>query len=632
MKNILVVEKLNIFNIFVALAYRIFRFEVHFFKISERIVNWRLIKFLPFRQCSFEECKNIDFKYIVGKNGDSIDKITNEILDSDLLNIFIPFLINIKDSQKKNKLLLKEYVLHRCSSINDIYTWIDGYFIDFTKNEYKIYLLGNICNIGARFLEIRSDNNKVIPLVSSNSFIVFSILLKVFGAILRKVFFIINKAIPSYSNNNSQFSLISNNISSLKYSVLYFPHRGIFYGDLLIKDNFYSKDSNSVFFPSNILHVELENISLTKVQHNYYKKNNIETVIFPKSSVGEISSILFYVLSEIGFKKTLFFLKKDSFQFFVFLRNTVKFLSTRALIEKYYKPKLVLVGYEILFPLVLSLAFESLKIKTIATQERFLPTFFSYIFFFIDTYLCNSELVRKTINNSDNKIANNCIPCGQIRTDLLFEFQENNNLKNDRFTIVAFDYHSDTNSNNNRLEAIINWKANASFYRDLCNLAKLFPQIDIIVRGKNNDWTKIPFFNDILTSVDRIPNIWIDSDYSRLNKQYELASYSDLVIAKPTSIADEVLALGKRVIFYDYFPNSSHHFASEYFNYRNYNIFAFSFHELHGMVELILNGGELLTETEILDLQIMTNNIPADGKAHKRVMKILDTIYSEVDL
>ena len=257
-----------------------------------------------------------------------------------------------------------------------------------------------------------------------------------------------------------------------------------------------------------------------------------------------------------------------------------------------------------------------------------MTTFFSHFSFSIDTYLCNSQLICETIKTSNDKFVNNCIPCGQSRSDIILNYQKNITSKNERFIIVAFDFHSDPDFNSNRLNIMINWKANARFYEDLYNLAQGFPQVDIIIRGKDINWTKVPFFKDILNKVNAMSNIWIDEDYSKLNRQYELASRSDLVIAKYTSIGDETIALGKRVIYYDYLPNSTHHFASEYFKYNNYNVYAYSYIQLEQMVQTILNGDELLTDAEILDLQVITNNIPADGRVKQRVMKNLDNIYA----
>ena len=86
------------------------------------------------------------------------------------------------------------------------------------------------------------------------------------------------------------------------------------------------------------------------------------------------------------------------------------------------------------------------------------------------------------------------------------------------------------------------------------------------------------------------------------------------------------------IIYYDYFPNSTHYFASEYFKYNNYNVYAYSYIQLEQMVQSILNGFELLTDAEVLELQILINNAPADGKVKHRVMKTLDIIYAETCL
>lgn len=634
MTNILVVERLTIFNLFIVIIYKIFKFEVYIFKFSKKLANWRLLKFLSLRVCNFEECIDIDFDYFGGKNGDAIDEVTSKFVNSDLLNNFIPLFTNVKDSRKKHKLLVKEYVLGRCANLNDIYIWIEGYFINHKENSLNIYLLGDICKIGAHFLKIRSNSIKVSPVLSSNLFIVFNVSLRVFRALYKKILTIIYRVIPTKSSkiNINQLSFISNNVNTLIYKVLYFPHQSIFYGDLYVKDNFYSKDMNSVFYPSNILHIELENITITEDQYKYYRDKDITTVMLPKLEVRKSYNYLIYILSEIGLKKTLLFLRKDFILFCVFLLNALKFLSIKDLIKKNFNAKLVLVGYDILFPKILSLAFESLKIRTIATQERFIPTFFSHFSFLIDTYLCNSQLICETIKTSNDKFVNNCISCGQSRSDIVLNYKKNITSQNERFTIVAFDYESNSDFNNNRLKVCGNWRENASFYKDLCNLAEGFPQVDIIIRGKNTNWIKIPFFKDVLNKVNAISNIWIDEDYSKLNRQYELASRSDLVIAKYTSIGDELIALGKRVIYYDYFPNSTHHFASEYFKYNNYNVYAYSYIQLEQMVQTILNGGELLTDAEVLELQILTNNAAADGKAKHRVMKTLDIIYAETCL
>ena len=111
MKKILVVKRLNIFNIFLVMLYKFFKFEVYIFEFSGKIVSWRLVKFISLQKCNFEECIDIDLSRYGGNIGNPIDEITNNWVDSELLDNFVPFFTNVKDSHIKNRLLIREYIL-----------------------------------------------------------------------------------------------------------------------------------------------------------------------------------------------------------------------------------------------------------------------------------------------------------------------------------------------------------------------------------------------------------------------------------------------------------------------------------------------------------------------------------------
>ena len=632
MKKIILVQQLNSLNILFVMVYKFLNFEIYVYEFSKTITNWRLIKFLQLEKCNFEDCSDINLSLYGGNITNAVDQVTNKLLDNDILNNFEFFYTNVKDSNKKIRLTIQEFLLNRFIPLNNILIWTDGYFKGHNKDNLAIYLLCNISKAEKEFVKIQFTDLNVKPILSSNLLMIFILFTKFLMSVFKKILGIIFGAITIKSHKDKKLnsSFISKDIDTSVFPILYFPHKSIFYGDLFIKDNFYSEDIDSVFSPSNLLHIELGGISLSAKQSEYYKANKIKTVIFPNVGIKNICVYLTYIFGEIGLKKVLQLLRKDFVMFCVCLFTTVKFLSNKDLISKNYKAKLVLSGYDILFPIILSLAFESLKIKTIAVQERFLPTFFSHYPFILDTYLCNSELVCKSIKKSNTKFVNSCIPCGQIRTDILVNYQKNISTKNRRFTIVVFDFHSDPDFDNNRLNVLINWKENASFYKDICSLARELPEVDIIIRGKDCNWTKIPFFKDVVSNINATSNIWVDDDYSEFNKQYKLASMSDLVIARYSSIGDEIMALGKRVIYYDYFTNSSHYFASDYFNYNNLDVFAYSYIQLKRMTQAIINNDELLTEIDLLELQKMTNNAPADGNVKNRVIENLNIIYNQV--
>jgi hypothetical protein len=179
----------------------------------------------------------------------------------------------------------------------------------------------------------------------------------------------------------------------------------------------------------------------------------------------------------------------------------------------------------------------------------------------------------------------------------------------------------------NRLEPIINWKANFLFYTDLIRLAKSLPDAHIVIRGKNADWTKISYFESIVNEINSLSNIEVYDDYSRPYLQYEIALRSDLIIAKHTSIGDELIALNKPVLFYDFLPNMDK-LMSNVYDYNLANIFVYSYLELERRTQEVLYNNHYLTNTDLQELQKNVNNGLADGNVKIRIMNFLEDLYS----
>ena len=77
-----------------------------------------------------------------------------------------------------------------------------------------------------------------------------------------------------------------------------------------------------------------------------------------------------------------------------------------------------------------------------------------------------------------------------------------------------------------------------SFLGDIIGLAERHNDVHFIVRAKNADWLL-----DSRTATERgahaVGNVSLDDNYSTLNRTYQLAARSSLIIAKPTSLIDE---------------------------------------------------------------------------------------------
>ena len=232
-------------------------------------------------------------------------------------------------------------------------------------------------------------------------------------------------------------------------------------------------------------------------------------------------------------------------------------------LQEFDNVKIAFVGYDILFPVGLSLALESKGIKTIGTQERLMTHFVNEDCYILDTQFTISNYVSSLMQSKPASFfIKNYIPIGLIRSDKLIKSEPKENTIRKR--ILIFDYHVENNFNFQISSPVLNWSNDLFFRKELIKLAKDFKDYDFIVRGKNIEWTRIPYFKNIIDQWKNAPNITIDADYSEFYRSYNLCNKSDLIIARQTSIADECISKGYDVIIHDYGINYDC-FASSYY-------------------------------------------------------------------
>jgi len=634
MKKILVIKKLNILTFFLILPPLLSRVPIFYYKSSDIFLRPFFIKIskkISLNRVNFEICDDIGVNPILGRKGDYTDKVLCDLLSSDHVAKFNPFFKKINNVDSKLSLLVKKFIIHRCRELYNITMWLNG--VSEFRHNRKVFLLWDICSIGNGFILKSCQNIDIKIIVYSDFFIFFDfvkkasvICFKKIAQLLKKLFILKRKK----DVKESLKSVMTDGIDTASFEILFFPHQSIFYGDLFVKDYFYSDEKKSVFNIKNILHVEFSSLFLNDDKANFYNDNCIKTVLFPKPKLKEYLKNFRYVLSSIGLVNSLMLLKRNALLFFILLFNTVVFLTKKKVVNSSFpSAKIVLVGYEILFPPIVSLLFESLSIKTVAVQERFtVSAIFENFPIFIDTYYSSSNFVCKKIEQSNSKFVNQCIPCGQMRTDLLERLPKKDSDASN--LIVVFDYHSEEDPYKNMLHPDNNWLSNESFYNDICKLANRFKDFNIVIRGKNINWTKISFFKDILELINSIPNLSISKEYKSYGMQYKLASNAKLIIAKHSSIGDEFIASGKPVIFHDFSPNSSKGITREY-DYNKSDIFVYSYDELELKVKSIVEDNFYLKKSKLIELQEIINNGQADGKAVDRVMSNLNALYMEVN-
>ncbi|MGE4556737.1 MAG: hypothetical protein AB7D07_07925 [Desulfovibrionaceae bacterium] len=423
--------------------------------------------------------------------------------------------------------------------------------------------------------------------------------------------------------------------SSPPYKVIYFPHQSIFYGKLFKKDYFYSKDDSSPFFPKNILHLEVRPSPSIQKQLEAQINMGLPTYVMPSINIRHAFFSSMSYIKKLwrgrrillkcgeGNRKLLFYFY-TLYVFYQHYRCLLDVVAPRA--------RLALLGYEMLFPVELSLALKSKGIKTVALQERLYATFMGcYRSFVVDEYLVMSRKIAEIYIKKPCVALQNVTPVGLIRTDTLLSYKKignNSCMKSIRRKVVALDYHSNSDLYEQRTQPNMTWTSNKSFYKDLIHIAIDFPMLDITIRGKNATWLSIDAFCDIACIINFLPNLTVSEDYKQFDTAYKLCSESDLIIAKHTSLADECIAVGQPVLIHDYAHNAKT-IVSKLFDYDGAPFFCHSFKELRQRIEQFLATGSIMNSEEYDVLRNRFFDGLADGRVRQRVQRIINAMADE---
>ena len=344
------------------------------------------------------------------------------------------------------------------------------------------------------------------------------------------------------------------------------------------KTLYYSHEKKSSLHKNNILHLDYDNYSTPEENLNWVCLKKVQ---ISKNKI--LSKTLLVVL------KTFFLIRSWSeFLGWLFcIREYYTYLKFCEVIKKFKSLKIALIDYDILCPKALLLALEKYKIKTIATQERFIHTFFHRSAnVFIDTYYVVSEFAAEYIKKSKYYEIKNIIPVGFYRSDYLSLYKKNipkeiyEAKQSGKKIIIALGYTSPHNwFESSTSSPHTNWTSQINFLNDIIKLSKLLKNTFIVLRYKEMGWLTNNFFKEIFKKINDCENIIISDNYKEPNYAYKLCANADLVIAKHTSLADECLTKEIPLLFHDYSHNCEK-IMSKIFNYSSSDIMCFNFEQL----------------------------------------------------
>jgi len=552
-KKIFIFDELNYFLLPGALILRILRQKVYFLRLKKIWRNERSIKILNFLGLEWLNFQDYEIKKTAEISRDVVllqNRLGNYI---DSLNIANE-LKKILQEKGCNENDLKSFALTKASlslrKFSEVMKFIDILKKDEKKNFIIISQFPSFLN---KLLKQEVKNKaSILNLYSFDPF--FSL----FELFLKKI---------SYKNKIKNKIENKNILDIKKFKTIFFPHQGVYYGDMYKKDQFYSKKLDSNFYPSNILHLSIGDQKLNNnLTNEFYKKNKITNIDFV--SLGKISLREFFIVSLI-FIKEYYVLSRNNFAsvtFFLSLWISIKKSLNR--LDALPNAQVAIFGFDLLAPREIAIACRIKKIQTIATQERFLEAWCEDFFFIFDHYLVINKNVETFLSDKQLNSIRKVKSIGPIRSDMInTKVYEKND--NDKKTVLVLDSYSKPNFYNNGRANFSNWKQNYTFYESIIALVKENRDIKFIIKGKNYSFMNIPYFEKIKKLIDQTDNIEL---YKTSNSPYEIIESTNLAIARYTSLIDEMLYKGRPVIIYD-----TGGYPSTFFDYgdnlvvKNYN-------------------------------------------------------------
>lgn len=553
-RRTIVFSSLNLANLPIAVFISVLGGTVHYLHGKSIVKNQFLARLL--RKTKIKPINLELAAHLCGNDPSNDSKLIGKVIDhfteTAVLEEFARYFVGVSHPERKLRTLIHKLVAHEWADAGLIRRWIES-----EHPECEILWLWYPSIFGRELA--KPGNCKTVFLCPVLGVLVARLFRKMSLVLRRLITKITNSIHLCLKKNDPRDTPVlgSKGLDPKTIEVLFFPHKGVWFGRLFKKDYYYSSQVTSPFHHSKILHVRYYEESLRKGSLEQDADGYVYTTIDSGSSIKRLGRLLLTLPSW----KLVWRSWRHVMLATYLARFYCNFLGYIDWLKHFPQARTALVGYDILMPLDIIMALEAKQIRSVAAQERFILTWYNGFSVNLDTYFCASEVVAETLASSQYNNINLLLPVGMQRTDWLYEKRVSNIIsKRDtgqeiKKCIVALNYHSEPDYQENIIQPIINWRANRLFFEDMIRLAKELANIYIIIRGKDDVWCNMPYFSDVVDAIENAPNITINRDYDRQKVSYELCANTNLVIAKHTSLSDECLAIGIPVIFHEYTHN-----------------------------------------------------------------------------
>ena len=472
-------------------------------------------------------------KLIISRENDAIREQINNLLPERLLRRISGKFYNIDDVIKKLQAsLISKFNFYEIGRI---------YIFDILNSNKNNKIIIIHTNLNSFFCRSNGVNikKKIIHLYLPTDDIIFvlNLIKKIFNNLKRKSNSLIFK-------NKKKYNFYEKSpIKEVNTAIVI--HRSLNYGaKLYIKNHFFSSKNKSKLNIKNLTLLSLEDSNQVLEYNNkpiIRVKNKINLKLIYKSFKNIIGN-LFYARNLREIYSILFI--------FTFYLNYISWIDY----FKRLKIKNIIYDYDILFSKSLSLALESSNIKTIALQERATNSN-AYIFpVFVDAYLYAGSIAQKYGIKNETIFHKEFFNLGMWRVSYFFNndliskekirfksnYKDNPLLKKQKILFLGF--HID----HNNYCPFTNYKSLNHLIKYIKISSKNFPKASLILRMKILKENDVQF---IMNKCKNIKNFYLCHDYDTEAISYRLCKESDLIVSLSTSLAEESLAYGKKVVF-----------------------------------------------------------------------------------
>lgn len=419
--------------------------------------------------------------------------------------------------------------------------------------------------------------------------------------------------------------------------VAFFPYKGVVYNNLFYKDHYYDPNPESPYHQKRILHVEMldDRHDVAELSQQYYRDCGIN-LAFMEMGLGlnrENARLLINAARQIwGATSQVTKWREKTLAFVVMMRGYVQFLRGWKNSAPFADVKVALIGFDYLFATSFVLALQARGIKVVAMQDRYILTFHESFHPVFDTYFVSGVNVQKRLSKSPFHWLGEMPVIGLVRSERLKTYREEGapvafeKVETPQKLVVVLDFLSYPDPLTDADNSMVCWETNRAFYQDILRLAGEHPDAHFVIRGKNDAWCSIPYYADIMETIDATPNVEVNHEYEEVYVSYKMIAMADLVIGRATSLGDEALSVGTPVLFHDWTPMRASNVA-DICDYDGFPIYVHSYDDLSKRTEDILKHGHYVDEEQFA--HIREENYCASNASPKQAM--MDHLHAILD-